>query len=231
MAGQLGPLAIAEAQALLEEAGLSDLRLELSPYGSYLPLVGLGRAAPLDVTDSLLFDFGNTSVKRGRAHYRAGRLGRVDVWTDLPTVCSDSSARSEPEEEIRQRWQSMVGVIADGWSALSRVERRRTAVGISLACYLIDGHPSPRDRGCYADLRHLSPHLATFVAEELARRLGRIAAVTLMHDGAAAAAAYAGSPRSVVLTLGTAIGNGFPPPADGLWPIEDGRALISAVRP
>jgi hypothetical protein len=32
-----------------------------------------------------------------------------------------------------------------------------------------------------------------------------------MHDGSAAALAFAGSPKTVVVMLGTAIGVGFPP--------------------
>ena len=228
VAGHLGPLAIEGARAVLEKAGLVDLGLELAPYGAHLPLVGLARSAPPDVTGSLLFDFGNTSVKRGHARYRNGRLDRLEVWSEVPSVLADSFAPDKPLEEIRQQWEDLADIIADGWSSLSAVEREATAVCISLACYLFDGHPSPRDRGGYGDLQRLSPHLATFVAEELARRLGQVTSTVLMHDATAAATVYAGSPRSAVLTLGTAIGNGFPPPSDSLWQLANGLTLVSA---
>jgi hypothetical protein len=68
-------------------------------------------------------------------------------------------------------------------------------------------------------LQQLSSHLATFVTDELGRRLGQTAEVALLHDGAAAAAVYAGNDRAVVITLGTALGNGFPPAAGVLRPI------------
>jgi hypothetical protein len=37
-----------------------------------------------------------------------------------------------------------------------------------------------------------------------------------LHDGTAAAHIYAGSTNAAVIVMGTAMGLGFPPPADGL---------------
>jgi hypothetical protein len=42
----------------------------------------------------------------------------------------------------------------------------------------------------------------------------------LFHDGLAAASVHAGQSRTVVLTLGTAIGAGYPPPDQGLRPMR-----------
>jgi hypothetical protein len=50
--------------------------------------------------------------------------------------------------------------------------------------------------------------------------------VALIHDGTAAARAYAGEMRAAVITLGTALGVGFPPTSGGLRPI----ASFFAVR-
>jgi hypothetical protein len=65
----------------------------------------------------------------------------------------------------------------------------------------------------------LSPHLVAFVQEQIINRFQQEVQVVLAHDGTAAAFAYAGQTQSVVLTLGTAIGNGFPPPAEGYRPL------------
>ena len=79
----------------------------------------------------------------------------------------------------------------------------------------IAGHPVPGESGCYASLQLLTDHLESFMGAAIRSRLGTPVPLALMHDGTAAAAAYAGSPATIVITLGTAIGSGFPPPDDG----------------
>jgi hypothetical protein len=231
MAGHLGRYAVETAQAFLTAAGMTTLALERAPFGAYLPLVGLARAAPSSMTSSLLFDFGQTSVKCGCAHYHAGQLTRIDVWSDVPTVCKEVFPAQHSDEELRQHWQWMADIIAARWTAVPPGQRPLTAIGISLACYLFDGHPSPQDHGCYGSLQRLSPHLATFIADELAQRLGQAVQVTLLHDGAAAAAVYAGRNQAVVITLGSAMGNGFPPREGKLWRMASDFALIPGIKP
>jgi hypothetical protein len=225
LAGRLGGHAVAAAQALLVDAGLADLALEHSRFGAHLPLVGLARSAPSDVTESLLFDFGQTAVKRGCAHYRAGQLTTIDLWPNAPTVCDEIIAAHQSDQAIRQRWQAMATTIKASWASMPAAQRPNLAIGICMACYLFAGQPSPRDTGCYGALQRLSPHLASFIAGELAQRLGQPVPLTLMHDGAAAATTYAGHRRAVVITLGTAIGNGFPPPHGDQRPIARDMTL------
>ncbi len=49
--------------------------------------------------------------------------------------------------------------------------------------------------------------------------------VALLHDGTAAALACAGEERAAVITMGTALGVGFSPSADGLRPIAPGFSI------
>jgi hypothetical protein len=46
--------------------------------------------------------------------------------------------------------------------------------------------------------------------------LNRSTAVDLLRDGTAASHAYAGTANTAVITIGTALGVGFAPPAQGL---------------
>jgi hypothetical protein len=231
LAGRLGGYAVETAQAFLADAGVTDLDLERTVFGAHLPLVGLARAAPPGVTRSLLFDFGQTAVKRGCAHYRAGQLTQLDLWLDAPTVCKELFPAQQSDQELQQRWQHMATIITASWAAVPADQQPHTALGISLACYLFDGHPSPRDHGCYGALQQLSAHLATFIAADLMQRLEYPVQLTLLHDGAAAANAYAGHNRAVVITLGTAIGNGFPPPHGDQRPMAKGFTLTLAAQP
>lgn len=225
MAGQLGGHAVEAAQALLADAGEPDLALACAEHAAFLPLLGLARSVAPGVEESVVLDFGQTSIKRGRARYRAGKLEALEVWPAAPTVCVEPIEAEPSDDDVRRRWERIAEVIAASWAGLSHERRSRAAIGLSMACYLFAGHPSPADHGCYGALRRLGPNLSRFVEAELARRLGRAVPVGLLHDGAAAAAAYAGHDQTVVLTLGTAIGNGFPPSGDGARPLADDFTL------
>ncbi len=219
MSGNLGRLAVKTAYALLA-AYRANLTLDLSPYAAHLPLVGLARAAPSDVTRALVLDFGQTSVKRGLAMYDDGMLLRLDVWPNAPSVCTELFKPEHTLDELRERWRAMQEIIAVSWERVPLENRSTIAVGICISSYLYNGQPAPGDLGCYAVLGRLAPNLEIFMRDELTTRLGMPIPFYLMHDGAAASCAYAGDPNCVVLTLDTAIGNGFPPPAEAAWPLD-----------
>ena len=138
-------------------------------------------------------------------------------------ICeADWPAHTGPEW-ARARWERMAAAIAHTWAeVVAPGAGGRVAVGLCLASHLQDGHPVGQDRGCYTVLRELAPHLATFVRDDLAARLGPFRALALLHDGLAAAAAHAGEAHTVVLTLGTAIGTGYGPEGVGLRSVEIG---------
>lgn len=221
LAGRLGPLAIAAAQARLAAVGVTDLALTHSPYGAALPLVGLARLAPPDTAQMLLFDFGQTRIKRGLARYVDGRLVGLERWAPAPTACSEVGGPAPSLAVVEERWREMRALIASAWAELPALQQRDTPVGLCLSCYLNGGHPAPEERtGCYGSLQLLTDHLASFIQHEVAASLPDAPPVAVLHDGAAAATAHAGLTHTVVLTLGTAIGNGFPPPAEGLRALD-----------
>ena len=69
--------------------------------------------------------------------------------------------------------------------------------------------------GAYYQLRHITDHLQTALAQRVSDRLGEPIEVLLLHDGTAAATAYAGMEDTAVVMLGTALGIGFPPREQG----------------
>ncbi len=210
LAGRLGEAAVPAAAAFLAVAGC-PIGVERSPYGDAIALVGLARHAPAGAAHMLLFDFGHTAVKRGLATYRRGRLIDLARPPSLPPPCEDGWPAHAGPQWARQRWERMAAAIAAAWAAEVAPGRgERVALGLCLASHLQDGHPIGRDRGCYTALGELAPHLATFLRDDLRARLGRFRSLALLHDGLAAASTRAGEPHTVVLTLGTAIGAGYP---------------------
>lgn len=217
-AGKLGAAGLPAARAVLREAGCS-LALYRSPSGPSLPLLGLARHAPPDTGRMLLFDLGHTNVKRGTAIYRDGRLIALVPMPTLATPRIAPAPAGQALDEARTRWRWMLDLIAADWHHLDRaVPRELTAVGISLATHLEAGHPLDADRGIYGRMAGLAPHLATFMRDELAAALGPFRSFALLHDGLAAASAYAGRSRTAVLVLGTSIGVGYAPSDNGLRP-------------
>jgi len=215
--GSLGEAAVVATHDLLT-AATCPLVVERSPCGGSIALVGLARHAPSDAARMLLFDFGQTAVKRGLARYRDGALTEVRNLPSLPAP--DRGETGETREATRQRWAAMRDRILADWRALVPTEQRpRTAIGLALATHLRDGHPFVTDHGPYSRLGILAPHLAMFVRDELAEALGPFRGLALLHDGLAAASTRAGEPRTVVLTLGTAIGAGYVPVGVGLRPM------------
>jgi hypothetical protein len=121
----------------------------------------------------------------------------------------------------------MVALIVTAWQEAKRANGVEPAVIASLACYMHNGHPYPYDTGCYGRLQQLGDNLQAFLAMRLSERLNRPVNLQLVHDGVAAATVYAGAEQTAVLTLGTAIGIGFPPFPAGLRPLAMPVELLS----
>ncbi|HQF70218.1 MAG TPA: hypothetical protein PLH39_02935 [Promineifilum sp.] len=210
LAGRLGEATVPAAGAFLAAAGC-PIAVERSPYGNAIAIAGLARHAPAGAERMLLFDFGHTAVKCGLATYRQGALAGLERRPSLPPPCEDGWPAHAGAAWARPRWERMAAAITAAWAAeVVPGQGERVAVGLCLASHLHDGHPIGRDRGCYTALGELAPHLATFLRDDLRARLGLFRALAVLHDGLAAASTRAGEPHTVVLTLGTAIGAGYP---------------------
>lgn len=219
--GRLGPRLVAQAARTLAEAGMVDCALELAAWPSVLPLIGAARSLLPGTAAAIVCDFGHSFIKRARASYGDGLLARLDPLPPRPARwLDDFPDAAPPPEQLAGLADYLVAVLADTWraEAIARPDLA-PAIVVSLASYLRDGQPLPRQGGVYAALNTLTPNLARWLADRLTAAIGRPFAVTLLHDGTAAARAYAGMSRSAVILLGTSLGVGFPPPAAGFIPL------------
>lgn len=212
MAGRLGPLAAAEAQAFMRQHGFPDYTLTVSEHAASLPLLGAARTALPSTRAMLVFDFGQTAVKRAIAHYQNDVLVDLLPLPGLPADCTNIGWSREKRlaEQTRDR---ILQVVAQTWSEIGSESTGRPladTVTLVLACYLLNGQPRPEDWGCYGRLQLFGPNLAAYLSQQIGQRVGRDIQVQLLHDGQAAALAYAGQSHSAVITFGTALGIGFP---------------------
>ena len=226
LSGALGQTAVSQARELIQQSGFPDFRLELAPNGRHLPLVGMARTAAPGTQTMLLFDFGQTAVKRAIAHYKNESLAELTLLPNWPSPCESVFDASQNLDDIAQFAEALLDLVAASWheAAASHAELSDT-VAISLACYLLDGQPRREDVGCYGRLQHLTPNLHQFLTNALRKRLGAVD-VSLWHDGAAAALSQAGMANTAVITFGTAMGIGFPPERGHFVPIAPTFACL-----
>ena len=209
VAGALGKLAAATAQTLLQEAGFFSYQVRQAENASFLPLVGLAQLAPSDATAMLLVDFGHTAVKRAVAFFQAGKMNRLQPLPSVPMPVAELQPGS-PDARAEITAAFVVEVIVDAWKrAWQNDWPVCDLVAVSMACYLINGHPPASEIGVYGRLQFLTDHVQTYLAERLRAELKRPIDLQLFHDATAAALPYAGAQNTAVLMLGTAIGNGL----------------------
>jgi hypothetical protein len=225
VSGQLGKRIKPIALAIFEEAGLSDFKLEISKYGGNLPLVGAACRAVDEIEAAVVFDFGATLIKRGYALYNfRGQLEELRRFPPVPTEWERfAQAFPDPIDAAAAFFNHLITIMTDTWRQIRAADGAPARViRASIAAYIQDGQPIPPQGGPYTQLRHLTNNLQSELTLQLAHRLGAVMDLQLIHDGTAAATAYAGTDNAAVITIGTALGVGFPPPAKDLRPISRG---------
>lgn len=201
----LGPLMATAAMQLLQAQGYA-FTIQTARQPLLLPLLGAARHTH---ADTCVFDFGGTQVKRALARYEAGQLVQLE---DLGSLAHADALPQDPQQRVRALFEEMVTLITE---TLAEHNTSGAAIPISIASYIDQGHPMHAIDSGYYVLHRLPAPLAVMLSERVGKR------VVLLHDGTAAAAAYAGLPHAAVIQIGTALGVGFPPPsAAGLAPLS-----------
>ena len=193
VAGQLGQVMIQATRFALD--GL--VSIELAQHAAILPLLGAAlKGADLGSEAALVFDFGGTAVKRARMQYHERKLQR---YHSVPVPAS-----REPAELL----EAMVNLIVATWRSADR-NGLSPNITASIANYVQNCQLA--EDTSHGRLRSLGENSCDLIASEVGRRLDCPITLTLIHDGTAAAYVYAGSPKTAVIMVGTALGVGFPP--------------------
>jgi hypothetical protein len=206
---------------------MPDCAVRLAAWPALLPLIGAARTAPPACRAALTFDFGQSFVKRACARYTDGTLTALRLFPPVPVRDRTAAMSADPTAaQVAELGEELVATIAATWQRAQAAGQQPDPVcAVSIASYVRDGQPLPRQGGPYAALHRLSPNLADWLAGRLSAVLGQSLAVRLLHDGTAAAHAQAGVAHAAVIMLGTALGVGFPPGAQGLRPVAASLVL------
>lgn len=222
VSGRLGPRLVHHAARILSDAGMADCALHLAPWPALLPLIGAARSVPSPHRAAIVCDFGQTFIKRAYTTYQGNTLTALRLLPALPARWTTLTPGHDPApEQIQRLADHLVTTIAATWrDAASFGPPLAPVIVASIASYLHDGQPLPRQGGPYSYLSATSPRLTDLLADRLTAHLDHPLALTLIHDGTAAARTYAPTTHTAVITLGTALGIGFPAPTHPLRPLS-----------
>ncbi len=208
MSGDLGERMVAEARSLLQTLGYGEaLHIEITPHRGALSLMGAARYLPTGPRHALAFDFGHTLVKRARFTLTGDTLTAVE---HLPAVPTHWSHRNVPESAQQYSGEEVLDFVAD---VLAQTLRDHPvdgdALALSVAAYVRGGQL--RGNGIYARISDAYADANAALEAAVEARTSHAVRLHLIHDGTAAAALHAGTPRTAVIIVGTALGVGFPP--------------------
>jgi hypothetical protein len=232
VSGNIGDRIAEHASRTLIDARMTRCTVRVSPWPAHLPLIGAARTAT-ETRATVVLDFGQSFVKRGCAHLENGAVTALGLYPRLPARWTEIASGTEPTlEDVRRLADHMVATMAETWRAAHAIERDvSTEIVASLAAYIRGGQPIARQGGAYAYLLGLSDNLERWLSVHLSDEVGRPMTVRLLHDGTAAAHAMAGERHAAVITLGTALGIGFPLATESSRPLSQHFAVLNAEQP
>jgi hypothetical protein len=191
--------------------------LHISLYPESAVLVGAACSIDADGERALVLDFGGSYVKRAVATYKGRELTELRRLPALP-------AQFMQEGETRALFGFMVDTIAQ---TVQEIEPPvSSVVPVSIAAYVQGGQPHEHQHGAYANLRALSDNAETLLSHEVSDRLNRRISIRLLHDGTAAASAFPADGHTAVITLGTALGLGFPLPENAHHSLAESFRIV-----
>jgi hypothetical protein len=218
--GNLGSYVARHAGEVVREGGIRHFGVRTSSHGAALPLVGAARYVPPGTGSAVILDFGSTAVKRARAILKNDEITEIHrlpsrpAWR--PLVDAPESAAGETAENLIH---DMTKQIAETWRTAHMIDSSTAkAIPVSVAAYVKDGHPLT---GAYGTASHITGSLEAELGLRVSTELGTSIRIRLLHDGTAAAAAYAGQENAAVIMMGTALGVGFPGDGRKLRRIRD----------
>lgn len=209
--GLLGARFKEYALELFQAAGIEPYDFVLFENASFVGIMGCASKISKPEGLSVVFDFGQTSVKRCIVRKSGGEIAGI---TTLPSIESKymKSSFEEPQEQRETAvalHKYLMNLILSTYREAEKDGELSDEIIVSIASYTVGGRLNDK-RGGYAKLTLLCGNYADCLSEELSGRLKRRVRVTLVHDGTAVALYFSGYKDAVCITMGTGFGVGFP---------------------
>ena len=158
--------------------------------------------------DYLLFDFGQTNIKRAR-HYK--KDGKVVIDTILPSISSDFLFyKTKNDDEVikiaNKLDKYIINIIMNTFRQVAFSGDR---IYMSIANYISHGKIYS-NRGGYGKLAHIAPNYEEYLSKKVSERAGKKIEIRIFHDTSAMALMFKNEKNTAVISLGTAFGIAFP---------------------
>ncbi len=191
--------------SIFEENDIQDLCITFIEGSSNLGTRGMSQL--IENGDYLLFDFGQTNIKRAR-HLKVEE--KIVIDTVLPMVESKFlfyKKKSEKEIiEIAHKLDDyIIKTILDTYK---QVAFNGVNIYLSIANYVFDGKIYSA-RGGYGKLAYVADNYESHLSNRLSKILNKEMYVKLFHDTSAMALMYSNEQNVAVISLGTAFGIAF----------------------
>jgi hypothetical protein len=215
----LGDELLEAARSEARRLGVDESAVDCAPHAEVLALVGAARTRATPAARAIVLDFGNSSVKRGIAHFHGEVLQRLDVLSGLPLAATGVRGAATGDQVMH----AVVSVIRATFQEAHNDDQLPDGeVAVSLATYLTDRLPFPSSE-LYDLLTDVDVDALT---AELTRAAGVPLHVRFIHDGTAAAAALQSNGREGIIVLGTSLGAGFTLPDQPRLPLAPNFEVI-----
>jgi hypothetical protein len=184
-----------------------QLNLEVSFIEGSVNLGTEALSKTIESGDALLFDFGQTNIKR-RHHSK----DKDHVVFDMILPCIPSKYldyKTQSEEALKKR-----AILLDAYIQKVILDTMEETlfdgemVHIAMANYIYEGRIYP-GRGGYAKLGLLFDQYDDHLSSQLSMRVGRKIKVRLFHDTTAVSYFFEGEEKTAVMSIGTAFGIAF----------------------
>ena len=183
-----------------------DVHAEFVPFSGNIGTKGLSIIA-LD-GESLLFDFGQTNIKRSFVLKKNNKIIKSIIFdTKQSTFLEYKNLNSHDLTlSAKQLHNYIIDCIME---TATETDFKGSTVLMSIANYVYKGKIF-LDRGGYGKLAMLSENYCVFLSKELSSKLNRIITVKMYHDTTAMAIPFKNKRNSAIISLGTAFGIAFP---------------------
>lgn len=168
----------------------------------------IGLSSEIIEGEHLLFDFGQTNIKRAH-HIKKDGVTVID--NILSSISSDFLFYKHNTEEelimIAKKLDNFISaVILD---TIKQVGYKGNTILMSIANY-IDKGKIYSARGGYGKLAYIADNYSSHLSKELSNATNRNIEVKLYHDTSAMALQFKSAKKTAVISLGTAFGVAFP---------------------
>ena len=209
--GNLGKRFKYYIEEVFAEADTAKYKIRIAKKPSLVSIIGAARHTPKQCNTALVFDFGQTLIKRSVAKYQEENLKEIYQLSSMESRhVKKWRFENKAEEKIKAEKLKdyIISVIEKTWNEVeSQGFKPCSTIAISIADNLVNGKFTG---GGYGKLRLIKEDVQQLISKKISDIVGRKIELLFIHDGTAAADAFAGVKDSAMITLGTAIGIGFP---------------------